>query len=61
MTVYVDAVFGLNGLLNYLMLLSSARLAGAPFRHRRLWLAAALGGLYAAAACWPPCLFLRSG
>ena len=26
MTVYVDAVFGLNGLLNYLMLLSSARL-----------------------------------
>lgn len=61
MTVYVDAVFGLNGLINYLMLLSSARLAGAPFRHGRLLLAAALGGLYAAAACWPACHILRSG
>ena len=61
MTVYVDTAFAVNSAVNYLLLLTAARLAGAPFRQRRLWLAAAFGGLYAAAVFFPGFAFLRSG
>ena len=54
MTVYLDTAFAVNGSVNYLLLLSAAYLAGAPLRRGRFLLAAALGGLYAAASFVPP-------
>lgn len=47
--VYIDALFLLNLIVNYLLLLAAARLAGEPLRRLRLAAGAALGGLYAAA------------
>ena len=60
MTVYLDELFLLNAALNYLLLLGSARLGGGVIRHGRLALAAVLGGVYAAAALWPPLAFFRA-
>ena len=60
MTVYLDELFLLNAALNYLLLLGSARLGGGVIRHGRLALAATLGGVYAAAALWPPLAFFRA-
>ena len=57
-TVYVDSVFVLNGLMDYLLLLCTGRLAGVPLRRGRYALAAALGGAYAAAVFMPGCGFL---
>jgi len=53
MTVYVDLLFGLNALINYLLLRGSAALGGCPVRLWRLAAAAVLGGLYAVAAVLP--------
>ena len=53
MTIYVDSLFVLNFLINYLLLLGSARLSGAEIRRLRLALAAALGGGYAVATVVP--------
>lgn len=53
MTVYADVLFALNTCVNYLMLLVSARVAGAHIRRVRLALAGGLGGLYAVAALLP--------
>lgn len=58
MTVYIDEVFLLNGIIDYLLLLSAARLAGEPFRRLRLGLGAVLGGAYAAAVFLPGWGFL---
>ncbi|MDR0671888.1 MAG: sigma-E processing peptidase SpoIIGA, partial [Oscillospiraceae bacterium] len=61
-TVYLDTLFALNTLVNYLLLLAAARLIDCPFRRWRLWVGAALGGVYAIlvflpagrlAATWP--------
>lgn len=57
-TVYVDRVFALNFLADYLLLLTTARLAGSPLRRRRFAASAALGGAYAAAVFLPGCWFL---
>ena len=57
-TVYIDEVFALNALVDYLLLLCAAKLAGEPFRRLRFALAAALGGLYAAGAALPGWGFL---
>jgi len=43
--VYVDSVFVLNALMDYLLVLCAARLAGIPLRRRRYLLAGLLGGL----------------
>ncbi len=51
--VYVDSVFVLNALMDYLLLLTTARLAGVPLRRKRYVLAALLGGLYAVAVFLP--------
>lgn len=66
--VYIDKVFVLNLLVDYLMLLTTARLAGMPLQRKRLLLCAALGGLYAVAVFLPglaalshPLLRLLSG
>lgn len=51
--VYIDEVFALNAVMDYLLLLSSARLAGEELRRGRMILGAVLGGLYAAASLLP--------
>ena len=56
--VYVDSVFLLNGVMDYLLCLVTARLAGVPLRRRRYALAAILGGAYAVAVFLPGCGFL---
>lgn len=53
MTVYVDLLFGLNTVINYLLLRGSAALGGCPAKVWRLLGSAALGGLYAVAAVLP--------
>ena len=58
--VYLDSVFFLNGVMDYLLLLCTARLAGIPLRRRRYVLAALLGGGYAAAVFLPGGGFLTS-
>lgn len=56
--IYVDTLFLLNALVDYLLLLAAARLAGEPLRRRRFALGAALGGLYAVAIFLPGLGFL---
>ena len=51
--VYIDSLFLLNAIMDYLLLLASARLAGEPLRRLRIAAAALLGGGYAAAVCLP--------
>ena len=55
--VYIDSVFLLNGLLDYLLLLCTAQLSGIPLRRLRYVLGALLGGAYAAATFLPGCGF----
>lgn len=56
--IYIDSVFLLNGLMDYLLLLCAARLAGLPLRRKRYALAALAGGAYAAASFLPGLGFL---
>lgn len=56
--VYIDEVFLLNALVDYLLLLAAARLAGEPLRRLPMAAAAALGGGYAAAVMLPRAAFL---
>lgn len=59
-TVNIDTVFVLNGILDYLLLLSTARLAAAPFQRLRLALGALLGAGYAVLVFLPGCgIFAR--
>ena len=58
--VYLDSVFVLNGLMDYLLALCAARLAGIPLRRRRYLLAGLLGGAYAAAVFLPGLGFLSA-
>ena len=51
--VYLDSVFLLNTLVDYLLLLATAQLAGMPLQRRRLLLCALLGGFYAAVVLYP--------
>ena len=56
--IYVDTLFFLNTLVDYLLLLAAARLAGEPLHRWRFALGAALGGLYAVAIFLPGLGFL---
>lgn len=56
--IYIDTLFFLNALVDYLLLLSAARLAGEPLRRWRFALGAGLGGLYAVAIFLPGLAFL---
>ena len=58
--VYVDSVFILNGVMDYLLLLVTARLAGIPLRRRRYLLAALAGAAYAVAVFLPGMGFLSA-
>ncbi len=52
-TVYVDLLFGLNTMINYLLLRGSAAIGGCRSRFWRMLGAAGLGGLYAVAVVLP--------
>ncbi|MCI8424011.1 MAG: sigma-E processing peptidase SpoIIGA [Lawsonibacter sp.] len=56
--IYVDTLFLLNGVIDYLLLLAAARLAGEPLRRLRFLGGAVLGGLYAVAIFLPGLGFL---
>ena len=56
--IYIDSVFVLNALMDYLLLLCAARLAGLSLRRGRYALAALAGGAYAAAVFLPGLGFL---
>ena len=56
--IYVDTLFLLNALVDYLLLLASARLAGEPLARLRFLLGAVLGGAYAVAIFLPGLAFL---
>ena len=57
--VYIDRVFVLNLLVDYLLLLVCARLAGTPLLRLRFLLCAAGGALYAVAVFLPGCAALN--
>lgn len=56
--IYVDTLFLLNAIVDYLLLLAAARLAGEPLRRLRFALGAGLGGCYAVAIFLPGLSFL---
>lgn len=56
--VYIDSLFLLNLIVNYILLLATARAAGREIRRLRLGLAAGAGALYAAANFLPGMGFL---
>lgn len=58
-TVYIDEVFFLNFLIDYLLLLCAGKLAGEVVVRKRLLLAALLGAAYAAAVWLPDWTFLN--
>ena len=57
--IYIDVLFLINSVIDYLLLLSASRLAGEPLRRGRPALGAALGGIYAVGVFCPGFLFLR--
>lgn len=58
--IYVDSLFVLNLIIDYLLCLSSARVCGVYLRRGRYLMAAALGALYSVAIYLPGCAFLES-
>lgn len=64
--VYIDSLFALNLILNYLLLLLAAQLAAQPFNRWRLGLGAALGALYAVLTVlpgfeWTAAVWIKTG
>ncbi|WP_130871238.1 sigma-E processing peptidase SpoIIGA [Intestinimonas massiliensis (ex Afouda et al. 2020)] len=57
-TVYLDELFLLNLVVDYLLLLAAGRLVGEVLRRGRLALGALLGAAYTAAVFLPGCAFL---
>lgn len=47
--IYIDTLFLLNGVVDYLLLLSAARVAGEPLSRGRFLLGGVIGGIYAVA------------
>ncbi|MDR3278287.1 MAG: sigma-E processing peptidase SpoIIGA [Oscillospiraceae bacterium] len=58
--VYADTLFITNFIMNYFILLATAKICDAPAKRRRLAAAAALGGGYAVAAAIPAAGFLEA-
>lgn len=56
--IYLDTLFFLNAVMDYLLLLCSARIAGEELHRPRMVLGALCGGAYAAAAVLPGMGFL---
>lgn len=59
-TIYIDRLFVLNFIIDYLILLGSARICGIFMRRRRYIAAALLGGIYAAVSVLPGMTLLAS-
>ena len=58
--IYIDLLFLLNFVANYLLLLGSGRMAGAVLYRLRIAVGAALGAVYAAAVFLPGCGWLAA-
>jgi stage II sporulation protein GA (sporulation sigma-E factor processing peptidase) len=58
--VYADTLFITNFIMNYFLLLATAKICDAPAKRRRLAASAALGGVYAVAAAIPAAGFLEN-
>lgn len=58
--VYLDELFLLNLVIDYFLLLATARICALPFRRGRFALAAVLGGLWCCLALLPAMGFLRA-
>ena len=58
-TVYLDELFLLNLIVDYFLLLATAKICALPFRRVRFAAAAALGALWSCASCAPELRFLR--
>lgn len=58
--IYLDTLFLLNAIMDYLLLLCSARLAGETLHRWRMAMGAILGGVYAAVAVVPGMEWLSS-
>lgn len=58
--IYIDRLFALNLLLDYLLVLCTARICGVRLRRRRYLGAAVLGAAYAAASVFPALGFLTT-
>lgn len=56
--IYIDSLFLLNLIIDYLLLLGAARLCGLPLRRKRFGLAAALGALWSVGIVLPGGAFL---
>ena len=56
--IYIDRLFFLNLILDYLLLLCSARVCGVRLRRKRYFLAALFGAGFAAASIFPALEFL---
>jgi len=61
MTIYIEAVFLTNALLDYLFFLSAATLAALPVNRGRIVLGALLGGAYSVLVLIPRYSFLGTG
>ena len=59
MVLYADVLFLLNAVIDYILLLLSARMAGEPLRRSRFLLGAAIGGLYSVVIFVPGFSFLH--
>lgn len=57
-TIYADEMFLLNLVINYFILLATAKLCALPLKRPRFWAGAALGGLYSVLTLLPSLSFL---
>lgn len=59
-TIYLDRLFAINLIIDYFLLLGSAKTAGLSFRRLRYGLAAFFGAAYAALSVFPALAFLTA-
>lgn len=59
-TLYLDELFLLNLIIDYFLLLATAKICALPFRRTRFALAAALGGSWSCLALLPGLAFLQT-
>jgi len=59
-TIYADEMFLLNLVINYFIILATAKLCALPLERPRFWASAALGGLYSVLTLFPRLGFLTA-
>lgn len=60
MSVYIDVLFGLNIMMNSIILILTALAAGIAYKKWRILAAACLGGGFVVSGVWPEFVFLHS-